>query len=170
MLSQFTGPASTCQRITNFLTDRRQEVRLGSITYGTWTISTGAPRGCFIFSLLFTLYTNNCNSGNYSVKLLKCANDTRIISLIKDGDESAYRQEVEQLVHWCKAAKLNMLRTVQMVVHFRRDPSSILPFTILNKIFSTNDTLRFLGTKIFRNLPLSIRIDSSWKTQAQQRK
>ncbi|KAI3353967.1 hypothetical protein L3Q82_018457, partial [Scortum barcoo] len=44
-LSQLTVPAPTCQWISNFLTDRRQQVRLGSITSSTQTISTGAPQG-----------------------------------------------------------------------------------------------------------------------------
>ncbi len=37
------------------------------------------------------------------VKLLKFADDTTVISLIQDSDESAYRQEVEQLAVWCHA-------------------------------------------------------------------
>ncbi|KAI3363731.1 hypothetical protein L3Q82_001347 [Scortum barcoo] len=43
-LYQLTVPAPTCQWISNFLTDRRQQVRLGSITSSTRTISTGAPQ------------------------------------------------------------------------------------------------------------------------------
>ncbi|XP_033182475.1 uncharacterized protein LOC113168488 isoform X2 [Anabas testudineus] len=41
-LTQLTVPAPTCQWIKSFLTDRRQQVRLGSITSGTRTISTGS--------------------------------------------------------------------------------------------------------------------------------
>ncbi|KAL0149281.1 hypothetical protein M9458_055319, partial [Cirrhinus mrigala] len=45
-LSQLSVPASICQWITSFLTDRQQLVRLGKLTSGTRTISTGAPQGC----------------------------------------------------------------------------------------------------------------------------
>ncbi len=41
-LTQFIVPDIACQWITNFLTDRRQQVRLGKITSSTRTISTGA--------------------------------------------------------------------------------------------------------------------------------
>ena len=92
-LSQLTVPASTCQWITNFLTDRRQQVRLGQITSSTRTISTGAPQGCVLSPLLFSLYTNDCTSSDPSVKLLKFADDTTVIGLIRDGDESAYRRD-----------------------------------------------------------------------------
>ncbi|KAI3361732.1 hypothetical protein L3Q82_002085 [Scortum barcoo] len=42
--SQLTVPVPTCQWISNFLTDRRQQVRLGSITSSTRTVSTGASQ------------------------------------------------------------------------------------------------------------------------------
>ncbi len=43
------------------------------------------------------LYANDCTSKDPSVKLLKFADDTTLIGLIQDGDESAYRQEVKEL-------------------------------------------------------------------------
>ncbi|KAK3561678.1 hypothetical protein QTP86_012519 [Hemibagrus guttatus] len=43
-------------------------------------------------------YTNDCTATDPFVKLLKFADDTTVIGLISDGDESAYKQEVEQLV------------------------------------------------------------------------
>ncbi len=100
-LTQLSVPTSICQWITSFLTDRQQLVRLGKLTSRTLTISTGAPQGCVLSPLLFSLYTNDCTSKDHSVKLLKFADDTTVIGLIKDGDESAYRQEVEQLAVWC---------------------------------------------------------------------
>lgn len=81
-LTQLTVPASTCQWITNFLTDWKQQVRLGKITSSTRTVSTGAPQGCVLSPLLFSLYTNDCTSGDPSVQLLKFADDTTVIGLI----------------------------------------------------------------------------------------
>ncbi len=51
--------------------------------------------------LLFSINTNNCTSSDSTVKLLKLAEDTTIIGLIHDGDESAYRQQVDQIVSCC---------------------------------------------------------------------
>ncbi len=45
-------PTSVCQWINSFLTDRQQIVKLGKYTPNTRTISTGAPQGCAISSLL----------------------------------------------------------------------------------------------------------------------
>ncbi|KAI2646347.1 hypothetical protein H4Q32_030498 [Labeo rohita] len=92
--AQLSVPSSICQWITSFLTDRQQLVRMGKFTSHSRTTSTGAPQGCVLSPLLFSLYTNDCTSKDPSVKLLKFADDTTVIGLIKDGDESAFRQEV----------------------------------------------------------------------------
>ncbi len=85
-LTQLSVPTSVCQWITSFLTDRQQVVRLGKFSSSTRTISTGAPQGCVLSPLLFSLYTNDCTSKDPSVKLLKFADDTTLIGLIQDGD------------------------------------------------------------------------------------
>ena len=74
-LTQFEVPVTTCQWIISFLIDRQQHVRLGSISSKTRSISTGAPQGCVLSPLLFSIYTNDCTSKNPSVKLLKFADD-----------------------------------------------------------------------------------------------
>ncbi len=56
-LTQLSVPTSICQWINSFLTDRQQLVRLGKLSSSTRTISTGAPHGCVLSPLLFSLYT-----------------------------------------------------------------------------------------------------------------
>ncbi len=88
-LTQLSVPTSICHWNTSFLTDRQQVVRLGQFSSSTCMISTGAPQGCVLSPLLFSLYTNDCTYKDPSVKLLKFADDTTLIGLIQDGDESA---------------------------------------------------------------------------------
>ncbi|KAL0195017.1 hypothetical protein M9458_008589, partial [Cirrhinus mrigala] len=168
-LSQLSVPTSICQWITSFLTDRQQLVRLGKLTSGTCTISTGAPQGCVLSPLLFSLYTNDCTSKDPSVKLLKFADDTTVIGLIRDGDESAYRQEVEQLSLWRSHnnLELNTLKTVEMTVDLRRKPPVLTPLTIMNSTVAAVDSFKFLGTNIYQDLKWDIHIDSIVK-KAQQ--
>ena len=89
-LTQLSVPTSVCQWINSVLRDRQQLVKLGKFSSSTHTISTGAPQGCVLSPLLFSLHTNDCTSKDPSVKLLKFADDTIVIDLIQDGDESAW--------------------------------------------------------------------------------
>ena len=169
-LSQLTVSPAICQWISSFLTDRSQHVRLGGVTSGTRTISTGAPQGCVLSPLLFSLYTNDCTSNDPAVKLLKFADDTTVIGLIQDGDESAYRQEVDKLVLWCSQhnLELNALKTVEMVVDFRKHPSLLHPLTISHSPVSNVDSFKFLGSIISQDLKWESNINAILK-KAQQR-
>ncbi|KAK3551090.1 hypothetical protein QTP70_012176 [Hemibagrus guttatus] len=153
-LTQLSVPSSICQWISSFLTDRHQLVKLGKFTSYSRTTSTGAPQGCVLSPLLFSLYTNDCTSTDPSVKLLKFADNTTVIGLIQDGDESAYRQEIEQLAAWCSLnnLELNTLKTVEMIVDFRRNTPALPPLTIMNSTVPTVESFRFLGTTISQDL------------------
>ncbi len=133
-VTQLSVSSSIFQWISSFLTDRQQLVRLCKLISRTLTISTGDPQGCVLSPLFLSLYTIDCTSKDPCVKLLKFADNTTVIGLIKDGDESAYRQEVEQLaVRWClNNLELNTLKTVEMIVDFRRNPPAAPPLTIMN--------------------------------------
>ncbi len=102
-------------------------------------------------------------------KLLKFADDTTLIGLIQDGDESAYRQEVKELAVWCSLnnLELNTLKTVEMIVDFRRNPQ-LSPLTIMNNSVNAVESFRFLGTTISQDLKWDTHIDSIVK-KAQQR-
>ncbi len=68
--------------------------------------------------------STRCTSKVPSVKLLKFADDTTVIGLIQDGDESAYRQEFKELAVWCSLnnLELNMLTAVEMIVDSEETP------------------------------------------------
>ncbi|XP_044029809.1 uncharacterized protein LOC122865444 [Siniperca chuatsi] len=138
--TQLTVPAPTCQWITNLLTDRRQQVRLRKLTSSTGTMGTGAPQRCVLSPLLFSLYTNDCTSGDQTVKLLKFADDTTVIGLIRDGDESAYRRGVGQPALWCGQNNLELT-----TLHCP-------PITISNNMVSAVEAFRFLGSTISPDL------------------
>ncbi|KAL0151881.1 hypothetical protein M9458_052882 [Cirrhinus mrigala] len=169
-LNQLSVPSSISQWITSFQTDRQQLVRIGTLMSRSHTMNIGAPQGCVLSPLLFSLYTNDCTSKDPSVKLLKFADDTTLISLIQDGEESAYRQEVEQLAVWCSHnnLELNTLKTVEMFIDFRRNPPALPPLSIMDSTVAAVETFEFLGSIISRDLKWDTHIDSIAK-KAQQR-
>ena len=120
-------------------------MRLGKYVSESRTISTGSPQGCVLSPLLFSLYTNSCTSSHQSVKLLKFADDTTLIGLISGGDESAYRWEIDHLVTWCgqNNLELNALKTVEMVVDFRKNPAPPNLITLSDNPITLSDWLQF---------------------------
>ena len=57
--------------------------------------------------LLHTLYTHDCTPIHHSNNFLKSADDTTVVGDISRGDESNYRDEVEQSVEWCRVNPLS---------------------------------------------------------------
>lgn len=60
---QHLVPEPQCMWISNVLTNRTPHVKMGEHISESWTISTGAPQGCVLSTLLFSLYTNDYPSG-----------------------------------------------------------------------------------------------------------
>ena len=50
------------------------------------TTNTGAPQGCVLSPLLFTLYTNDCNISYDNCIVIKYADDTVVVGNIMNND------------------------------------------------------------------------------------
>ncbi len=99
---------SLCSWILDFLTDRSQVVRMGNNTSSHLTLNTGAPQGCVLSPLLYSLYTHDCTATHSSNVIVKFAYNTTVISLITENDEMAYREEVSTLTKWCQENQLSL--------------------------------------------------------------
>ena len=53
---------SLCSWVLSFLTDRPQAVKIGSCMSNTVTLNIGAPLGCVLSPLLYSLYTHDCKA------------------------------------------------------------------------------------------------------------
>ena len=97
-LQELGVSTSLCKWIFNFLNYRKQVVRLGELLSQPRLLNIGAPQGCVLSPLLYSLYTHFCQSHSNSVLLFKFADDTSVVGLITNDNESDYRSEVEGLV------------------------------------------------------------------------
>ncbi|KAK3538268.1 hypothetical protein QTP70_033525 [Hemibagrus guttatus] len=99
--------------------------------------------------------------------IVKFADD---ITVIFGGDESAYRDEVEQLTVWCRENNLllNTSKTKELVIDYRRKNTDILPLIISRDWVERVADFRFLGVYIEEDLNWSVNTSELLK-KAQQR-
>ncbi len=145
---------SLCNWLLDFLTGRPQAVRVGSNTSSTITLNTGAPQGCVLSPLLFTLLTHDCTPSNKSNLFIKFADDMTVVGLISNRDETNYRSEVSRLAGWCSDnnLSLNVEKTKEIVVDFRRVHTQHAPLTINGATVERVSSTKFMGVHITEDL------------------
>jgi gmma-aminobutyric acid receptor subunit gamma/cGMP-dependent protein kinase 2 len=99
---------NTCNWILDFLTGRPQVVRVGRKTSATLIFNTGAPQGCVLSPLLYSLFTHDCMARHDSKTIIKFADNTTVVGLITVNNETAYREEVRDLAGWCQNNNLSL--------------------------------------------------------------
>ncbi len=103
------------------------------------SLSTGSP-------LLYTLYTHDCTPTHSSNTTIKFADDTTVVRLISEGDESTYRDEVEQLLVWC--IENNITKTEELIIDCRRKKTDIQPLFINGDSVERTSNFWFLGVHL----------------------
>ncbi len=161
---------SLCSWILDFLTGRSQVVRMGNNTSSPLILNTGAPQGCVLSPLLYSLYTHDCTATHSSNVIVKFADDTTVIGLMTDNDEMAYREEVSTLTKWCQEnyPSLNIDKTKELVVDYRRQSREHTPITIDKTPVERVTSFKFLCVHITEDLTWSAHTDAVLK-KAHQR-
>ncbi len=143
---------------------------MGNNTSSPLILNTGAPQGCVLSPLLYSLYTHDCTATHSSNVIVKFADDTTVIGLITDNDETAYREEVSTLTKWCQEnhLSLNIDKTKELVVDYRRQSREHTPITIDKTPVERVTSFKFLGVHITEDLTWSAHTDAVLK-KAHQR-
>ncbi len=92
-LSNLGIDAALCAWIMDPLTNRPQNAKIGDCTSSTSFVNTGVPQGCVLSPVIFTVFTHDCAAIHSSNAIVKFADDTTIVDLISENEETAYREE-----------------------------------------------------------------------------
>ncbi|KAK3538731.1 hypothetical protein QTP86_014323, partial [Hemibagrus guttatus] len=137
--------------IMDFLTNRPQHVRSGHICSTTITFNTGIPQCCVLSPFLYSLFTHEYRPVYGSNSIIKFSDDTTVIGLISDSDETAYMAEVQHLVAWCDDNNLllNNSKAKELIIDFRREKGRMHdPIHINRMAVERVSSFKFLGTHI----------------------
>ena len=105
------------------------------------------------------------------VYIILFADDTTVIGLITNSDESEYRDQVNKLISWCNDnnLELNINKTKEMIVDFMRKKSSPpSPLVISGRTVEIVQQFKFLDSTISSNLKWELNVVNIVK-KAQQR-
>ena len=145
---------SICAWVIDFLRNRPQVVKIGNFVSSISILNTGAPQGCVLSPLLYSLFTYDCVAHYDNTNILKFADDTTLEGLISNDDESNYREEVHTLVNWCEDnnLELNVSKTKEMIFDFRKAKPIPTPLQIKNSHVEIVSQFKFLGVIISSDL------------------
>ena len=106
--------------VLEFLTHRRQYVKLNDSLSELVQINTGAPQGIVLSPTLYTIYTNDYRSHKNNTILIEFADDSTIQGLLCESKD-CYFEEVKCFVGWCEKnfLMLNVKKTKKMIIDFR---------------------------------------------------
>ncbi len=146
-------------------------MKVGQFTSNSITLNVGAPQGCVLSPLLYSLYTHDCVSSHRSTSIIKFADDTVVLGLISNNDETAYLDEVERLTSWCQdnCLSLNVSKTKELIVDFRkRHLQPYTPLVISGTPVERVSSFKYLGVNISEDLTWTTHIQTQVK-KARQR-
>ena len=132
-------------------------VRVGNNTSATLIHNTGASQGSVLSPLLYSLFTHDCMAKHDSNTIVKVADDTTVVCLITDKDETAYREEVRERAVWCQDnnLSLNVSKTKELILEYRKRRVEQAPINIDGAEVVRVECLKFLGVHITNKLSWS---------------
>lgn len=155
-------PSGFIHWIFNYLTNRSQFVKLSSNCHSDLLHSnTGAPQGTVLAPFLFTLYTCDARSSEDSCPLVKFADDTALIGLIKGDDHAKFLTQLNSFVNYCvdNFLILNVSKTKEMVINFKNNATPLPPVQIKDSVADHIHTYKYLGIVINDTLTWGDHID-----------
>ncbi len=170
-LTDLSLNTSLCDWIQDFLTGRPQVVKVGQFTSNSITLNVGAPQGCVLSPLLYSLYTHDCVSSHSSTSIVKFADDTVVLGLISNNDETAYLDEVERLTSWCQdnCLSLKVSKTKELIVDFRkRQQRPYTPLMISGTHVERVSSFKYLGVNISEDLTWTTHLQTQVKKSRQR--
>lgn len=91
--------------------------------------------------MLFTCFTDDCNLIYLSNSIIKCAEDTAVVGLVSNEDESDYKQE--EII--CCSGAITIPMSQELVIDFKKSKvKEHSPLHIQGEAVKMEESLKFL--------------------------
>ncbi len=144
---------------------------MGKHTSSTLILNIGAPQGCILSPLLYSLYTHDCVTTFDSNTIVKFADDTAVVGLITDNSEKAYLKEIEGLAGWCQDNNLclHVSKTKELIVDFwKKQGRKYTRLNINGALVERMESFKYLGVHITEDLTWALHTDSAVRKTRQR--
>ena len=108
-------------------------------------------------SFLYSLFTHACVAPPDSTTIIKAVDDTMVVGLITDDNETAYRMEVSDLVVRCQDNDLsfNVRKTKELIVDNRKRRAEHTSIHIDRPVVEQVESFKFVSVHITKELSWS---------------
>ena len=139
--------------VDDFLTDRKQRVKLANDCYSEWgDVPSGVPQGTKLGPWLFLLMINDLNC--VAANKWKQIDDTNFAEIVKKGGCSIIQSDADLVYNWSRENKLQLTteKCKEMIIDFKKQKHLFDPITVDEKEFDTFNHAKILGVTVSNNL------------------
>ncbi|CAB4035122.1 RNA-directed DNA polymerase from mobile element jockey, partial [Paramuricea clavata] len=140
--------------ICDFLSNRRQAVKINESRSEWAYVNGGVPQGTKLGPILFLVMINDLKMKSLNSSHWKYVDDVTISEVIKETEESRLQTELNELQQWAceNDMKLNGLKCKEMVVSFLRQSDNYTPLHINDQQLELVTSFKILGLTINNHL------------------
>ena len=151
--------------IADFLTDRRQRVKLARYCYSDWgSVGAAVLQGTKLGPWLFMVMINDININGANLR--KYVDDTSMAETVHKRQPNGIQVFVAELVRQAETDKFELNETKELRINFSRSADSFEAVTINNKPIEVVTSVKLLGLTISNNLKWNAHIENVIKKGA----
>ena len=146
-------PRGVAQWVINFLTSRKQCVKLSPSCYSYWELMpAGVPQGTKLGPWLFLLMINDLRIPG--VPTWKYVDDTTIADIVPRGKDSHAQHAVNYVAEWSSynLMQLNAAKCKELVIDFKKFKHYFESLVVCDKNLTVVQNAKILGLTISNNL------------------